>query len=666
MSTVTTNILSQNIQYENILADFVIVQFTQSNGYIKYGAQFIDDFSQDALAKGVVFENGKSLYTLFLKTDFENIDLRSILDKGEGMDVLEFTVLSITELKGVPSHLIIQLLVNSLSTPKSERLRFNNLTGKLYLFNESLFEKRKFKEDQLITKIPAIEFKINSDLNVELRTTTFTSLLLKSKLNFKKKALGKYSKYTYVHSTKSMRRILQSEKNEAKDVFIIKQEPSKKSVIPFMDFSGLESYMASKMGQLSLVMTKIQDNLSKYLTLEFEKQKISRTEKLSNRTTNTISQIITSNNYQIHLMNSLGEEGQDYIDILKKQLTDTVPDIKISSSARYKNSALNLRLIHNETYYDNLNITDIRDPSLPSTQHITVEDFNFTNTSVLKATMKELLLKKDVQNNQISIIDWQQYGFSNNLTFGIKKEEEFYFLTISPSGKMAFEKKEPSLFNQSEFDDLISIFEGDKNINGIIKNDLGQINIITRTSLFTLPEYLTIYNKLLGESKVESFLVKEVIDWLSEIEIKTEHYTEIKQKLIEWTSDKIKKDELLVLVNHRTVRKKLARHIYDKTGIIVKVYMRDQSKYELMDSNLDVHSYLKDGKLYFYVGTIGEGMRNKIGRASVIREISGHEDAPIFFDNLLPLMNVDFVRYGDLTVIPFPFKYLREWINTQG
>lgn len=30
--------------------------------------------------------------------------------------------------------------------------------------------------------------------------------------------------------------------------------------------------------------------------------------------------------------------------------------------------------------------------------------------------------------------------------------------------------------------------------------------------------------------------------------------------------------------------------------------------------------------------------------------------------NRLPLMGVEFVRYGMLTVVPFPFKYLREYI----
>ena len=36
------------------------------------------------------------------------------------------------------------------------------------------------------------------------------------------------------------------------------------------------------------------------------------------------------------------------------------------------------------------------------------------------------------------------------------------------------------------------------------------------------------------------------------------------------------------------------------------------------------------------------------------------------FDALLPLMNVTFVRNGQLTVVPFPFMYLREHILSLG
>ena len=67
---------------------------------------------------------------------------------------------------------------------------------------------------------------------------------------------------------------------------------------------------------------------------------------------------------------------------------------------------------------------------------------------------------------------------------------------------------------------------------------------------------------------------------------------------------------------------------------------------------------------YYFVGTKGKGIQQTIPRASVIREIETHGMSEYIFDKLLPLMNVDFVKNGNLTVTPFPIKYLKEYINT--
>ena len=68
----------------------------------------------------------------------------------------------------------------------------------------------------------------------------------------------------------------------------------------------------------------------------------------------------------------------------------------------------------------------------------------------------------------------------------------------------------------------------------------------------------------------------------------------------------------------------------------------------------------------FSVGEIGNGMKYTIERASAVREIQAVDGSRLIFKELLPLMGVEFVRYGMLTVIPFPFKYLREYIEKYG
>ncbi|WP_373056372.1 hypothetical protein [Zunongwangia sp. H14] len=662
MEKVKINIINPKLNYLNIDKVFSIVRFTTSEKYIPFGAQFIDVFSQNIKAKSVVFENGRSLYTLFAKAELENINLRAEIDKIEGAEVLTFSVLKNSEIQQIPVHLLVQLLVNSLSSPENNRLRFNNLTGKLFLYNESLFERRKFKDDRLITKIPAIEFKVHCDLNLELRTTTFTSLLLKTKLDFSRKSLHKYAKYTYSHATKSMRRIIDGENFDAKDVFIIKQEPRKKTIIPFLDFNELDSFQESKMGFMSETLEKIEDKLSEYLQLAFNETSVKDTFRTADQNQQDINSIISQTKKTVHIINAVGETADDYIEVFQDTLKSILPTIKATISDNHKKQALNIRLLHNKHYYDKNGIQDKYDASLINTQHLTIEDFKYNNTNAVKAILKELLIKNDIEKKQVSILDWAQYNFTDDFVFGIKDDEQFIFLKITSSGKMQFEIKEQTLFNQSEFDDLISIFDEDSTVEGVVKNHLEHINVIKRTGLYTLPNFKEIYGQLKAENKNENFKMSDVKQWLSETDLEEKHKDYYQSLFNNWTEEFISKSNLLQIIDHRSVKKRLSKHIQDNTGIVVKSYMRDKTKYDLMDSNLDIHSYYEDGKLFYYVGTIGDGMRTKIGRASIIREISGFSDAPVFFDEMLPLMNVDFVRYGDLTVIPFPFKYIREWV----
>ena len=81
----------------------------------------------------------------------------------------------------------------------------------------------------------------------------------------------------------------------------------------------------------------------------------------------------------------------------------------------------------------------------------------------------------------------------------------------------------------------------------------------------------------------------------------------------------------------------------------------------MLSSILDIKLFTERGEQYYFVGTIGEGMRAKIETAANIRKITAYKNAPLMFDKLLPLMNVTFVHNGQLTVVPFPFKYIREY-----
>lgn len=94
-------------------------------------------------------------------------------------------------------------------------------------------------------------------------------------------------------------------------------------------------------------------------------------------------------------------------------------------------------------------------------------------------------------------------------------------------------------------------------------------------------------------------------------------------------------------------------------------YLRGKSKrQELLPSITDIKTFDQGNAKYYFVGIIGEGMRTGIRNAALVRRIEPYKNSDLRFDELLPLMNVVFVRNGQLTVLPFPFKYLKEYIRS--
>lgn len=85
---------------------------------------------------------------------------------------------------------------------------------------------------------------------------------------------------------------------------------------------------------------------------------------------------------------------------------------------------------------------------------------------------------------------------------------------------------------------------------------------------------------------------------------------------------------------------------------------------ELLAAITDIKLFDQDKRKYYFVGIIGEGMRTNVAHAANIRMFEPYRNAILKFEYLLPLMNVTFVRNGQLTVMPFPFKYLREYIRS--
>lgn len=655
MSTCLINRVDIEFNYERILEDYSIIQFSTTDSYINYGASYLDMENLHLKAKSVQFDGGRSFYVLFDNHEFQSINITDCLKEVEGGETLTYDLVSKrVQLEKIPSHVLAQLLINSIASPKHQRLSFNNLTGRLFLFHPAHFRRSKKGEDNHIFQIAGLEFKISQALFLQMNVRTFSSLLLKGQMDFSKKKLSNYPKYTLVHSKNALRRVNRSENVAFEELYILKQtgrlESQKRNSIPFLDFSGIDEFNSSKMGMLQVFLETIEECLGDYFQLSFRKIESERTVRY------TASKFLENTNIDLQIIDKVNDdESSEKIKILQNNLQQLSKGVRI-----LKNSKLpKIELIHNKGYYTKYELADPFKADL-EVQHVTLEDFNFNSKPSIKALVMELAIKTNVSNRKINIVDWSIYNFSSSWTFGIKADENFHFLRVHPNGDLHFETFVPDLFNQHEYDQLWDIFNENNSVEYVIKDHLGNINCIESTEGITLPDFSYLEHNLSKENAPIELSKEMAIQFVQESLSHREAQLIIDEirSLENWS-----KSSLLNCFHNRNDRKKFSILVMSKTGEVLKSYFRDSSRYDILDSQLDIHRFTLDNDQYYYVGTKGSGIQQNMPRASRIRKIHPVDNSIHLFDQLLPLMNVDFVKKGDLTVHPFPIKLLREWVH---
>lgn len=88
-----------------------------------------------------------------------------------------------------------------------------------------------------------------------------------------------------------------------------------------------------------------------------------------------------------------------------------------------------------------------------------------------------------------------------------------------------------------------------------------------------------------------------------------------------------------------------------------------ESRDKYLEGVVDINLF-KDEKDYFYnAGIIGYGMNTGIPKANLLYKITVVKGENII-EKILETMAVMFVKYNNFTILPYPFKYLREYIKT--
>ena len=356
-----------------------------------------------------------------------------------------------------------------------------------------------------------------------------------------------------------------------------------------------------------------------------------------------------------------------------------------------KDDAL-LRIIHYPLFYGDHPEDDeyLKAPKHCIVQHITVEDFQLTGMNrfgtkekedhKLLKVIQELAIKIDVNRRQMNCYDWAKLGFNKPVTFVMatfdftdqSKPACYDMLRVQPGGGLCFESWQQSpLEDNSEREKISEAFETpygkfDTTIKGLVYEDENNIHIIHDTDRYTLPNMQALQQVLSVTRDDEQLPLKPLVDTIQKyadsLSGNERAQCQVILDEINQYGMQVSRKELRHILNLRSnLGKQINRLIFEETGVLIGNALKNaQNKETLFGGVLGIRHFCKDDIQYYYSGYLGSSLNRSLPHACRIRKVCSTGQI-LQFQRYLPLLEVDFVRANGWTVIPFPFKYLREW-----
>lgn len=687
MKKITTNQLNpiKEIYVKKILADYDIFSVEVHMDYFPSKSALLSaNKSDDPTLEKIIsldFYCGNKAKTVYCLCNKEMVNVNQLREAliRYNQDLLHIHKMSEEEVVLMPQPAILQLFFNQITD--AQVLEGTGLLGKLYLLSQM-----KKSTQNHVEFLSINEFSLNSNLAAKITTHCFTQVryFAGKQMTPKIKKLPRYAINLRSKTIKLATNYWQA--NESQNYYV--QAPpirnGKPVAIPFLKLPARNRYAAfvkSKAGMLYRLIDDFNQNFGDYFSeLSFKEIFVDSRELASNQSIESQNLKSKIQHYtKIHpiaLVDLTKESTQLRADLIE---TMKMLNLKVTSASQAKNF---LQLVHNRKFYERStkekDKESIPDPyqAKSNVQHLTVE--NLTNNedvdlkSVLFNSGKELMVKNDLETGNLSFANDNQLPlqFSFFKKFQSNDSEVVLQFRFLPENK--FEIRE------LEINDLENpfncLFEQEENgIEIIIKDEKnGSYFQIKKTDAITLPnpEFNCDLQEYTNHIVVPS-LPKKLL--LQEIKNK-EDYQQLIEAINKSDQDSLSFKEFQSLLDKvqlkKTAEKKLLHKLTEKYGFVLKIDSRNAwARNRYLNGLTDINYWQKDNELYYNVGTIGKGIKQTVPRASIVREISAIdslniEEAHLTSKDIFELINtmlVTFVKYTNLTVLPFPEKYLNEY-----
>ena len=389
------------------------------------------------------------------------------------------------------------------------------------------------------------------------------------------------------------------------------------------------------------------------------------------------------------------EHSRTLISMLRYELAQ-YSEVTLMEGTPEKGDAL-LRIIHYPPFYEEHPEDDeySKAPKHCIVQHITVEDFQLTGMNgrgtkekedhKLLKVIQELAIKIDVNRRQMTCYDWSKLGFNKPITFVVatfdyKNQSKpicYDMLRVQPSGELYFESWQQSFCeDNSEREKISAAFETpygkfDTTIKGLVYEEEDNIHIIYDTDRYTLPNMQDLELVLSATRDDEQIPVMPLVETIQKYACSLSGTERARCQIIldaiNQHGMKVSRKELRHILNLKSnLGKQINRFIFEETGVLIGNTLKSaRNKEALFGGVLGIRHFCKDDAQYYYSGYLGKSINRSFPHACRIRKVCSTGQT-LQFQRYLPLLEVDFIRANGWTVIPFPFKYLREWRLQQG
>lgn len=690
-----TNKLHLKFDYETIERDFDIYQIKQKAEGKKYISQeVLDNVSEEQYITAVQWIYGNTALVLLEKDKISTYAFKKKMRE-------KFPDITVCQIKGLLDKKVrekyfgegdiqlARLLFNSLRPYKNEIFHRNNIMGKLF------YQNSKWKSKDTVY---FVQIHLDYSFHLILKIVTFT------------KDTGDSGGYVFDKSTGNFRRALKTDKGTK----YIKKNKNTKSTVPFLNIENMEKFEASKMGVLKQFVEDVRTYLRAYIEINFETMEEmmshdKKWEKYSIKVKENKSKIYEKeaakrlSSHMIAIVDECNTETSkkiaDYFQAFLKKVygIGSIPGGSVSSGT------YNLRIIHDKGYYKGEN--DLHDEIFNKciVQHITVENYkkcDLEKNPEFYAIIQELFIKEDIVNKQLTTFNWSETLGKSGKTWAFvsfkkddtekntKKKDQYtyYRVFIAPDGKLSFDScagrswmrrkdewKNIIGYHQELIDRRKSEKRYDENIEGFFYTDINDICTIYKTNACVYPRFDGIGGELLLLKADKELDKEQMIDALL-------HFKEDSPELV-----KKNKEEFEQVLNNLKNRKE---EYIDKKFFYKKIlkkgklregfneYLRieyrillnlSKSKENLplydLDAMTDIHysvSSDSDGELIKYFVGSAKALNRSVARSNPIRKIIGKT---LKAEEILPMLTATFVRNEQYTVIPFPYKYIREYFQ---